>query len=99
MAVVLGQTANVFACRSSTRTPAQLGWTTNRLLFPAAGIELAFSLAVLFVGPLAAQLDHAPPPLAGWVVAIGAMGVVLAVDALYKRRRVQASRRSARGVP
>src|SRR5690606_2362308 len=41
MTVVIGQTANAFACRSSTRRPGQLGWTTNRLLLPAAFIELS----------------------------------------------------------
>jgi calcium-translocating P-type ATPase len=87
MAVVLGQKANVFACRSSTRWPGALGWTTNRLLLPAGALELAFSLFILLVGPVAAQFDHAPPPLAGWAVALASIGVVLAVDAAYKRWR------------
>jgi hypothetical protein len=39
-AVVLGQLANAFACRSTTRWPGQLGWTSNRLLLPAVGVEL-----------------------------------------------------------
>jgi hypothetical protein len=39
------------------------------------------------VGPVAAQFDHAPPPLAGWAVALASIGVVLAVDAAYKRWR------------
>ena len=68
-AVVLGQGANAFACRSSTRTPNQLGWTTNRLLIPAKSIELVFTSIVLFVEPIARQLGHANPPLAGWAVA------------------------------
>ena len=87
MAVVLGQKANVFACRSSTRWPGALGWTTNRLLFPAGALELTFSLVILFVGPIAAQFDHAPPPLEGWLVAAASIGVVLGVDAAYKRWR------------
>jgi magnesium-transporting ATPase (P-type) len=92
MTVVIAQTANAFACRSSTRWPGALGWRTNRLLIPAALIELAFSLVVLFVGPVADELGHAAPPLAGWVVALGAAGALLVVDALDKRRR---SRRGA----
>ena len=32
IAVVLGQAANAFACRSATRWPGDSGWTTNRLL-------------------------------------------------------------------
>ena len=87
MTVVLAQTANAFACRSSTRWAGALGWTTNRLLVGAASIELAFSLAVLLVPAIADLLDHANPPLAGWLVALASAPLVLAVDALDKRLR------------
>lgn len=89
MAVVLGQTANAFACRSATRTPWSLGWTTNRLLIPAASIELAFSLVAILVTPLAMALGQAPPTAVGWVVAVMAMPSLWVVDAAYKavRRR------------
>ena len=87
MTVVLAQTFNAFACRSTTRTPHELGWTTNRLLVPAASIELAFSLAVLFVGPIADELGHANPPLWGWVVGFASIAVVLLVDRIDKHRR------------
>jgi magnesium-transporting ATPase (P-type) len=89
MAVVLGQAANAFACRSSTRWPGALGWTSNRLLIPAISIGVAFSLVVLFVDPIAAELGHANPSLTGWTVAATAIPAVLAVDALDKwvRRR------------
>ncbi|HUP73962.1 MAG TPA: cation-transporting P-type ATPase [Acidimicrobiales bacterium] len=85
--VVVAQTANAFACRSSTRRPGELGWTTNRLLIPAAAIELAFSFVVLFVGPIADELGHANPPLIGWLIALASAGAVLAVDAAEKSRR------------
>jgi hypothetical protein len=87
MTVVFAQTANAFACRSATRWPGALGWRTNRLLIPAAAIGLLFSMAVLFIGPIAEEMGHASPPLAGWAVAVVAAGVLLAVDALYKYRR------------
>jgi magnesium-transporting ATPase (P-type) len=87
MAVVIAQTANAFACRSSSRWPGALGWRTNRLLIPAATIEFAFSLVVLFTGPVADELGHASPPLAGWAVAVLGAGALLVVDALDKRRR------------
>lgn len=87
MTVVLAQTANAFACRSSSRWPGALGWTTNRLLLPAVTIELLFALTVLFVAPIALELGHAGPPAIGWIVAVGSAGAVLAVDALDKRRR------------
>jgi magnesium-transporting ATPase (P-type) len=87
MAVVFGQTANAFACRSSTETPGRLGWTTNRLLFPATAMGLSVSLLMLLVPPVADELGHAVPPVAGWIVALSTAGVVLAADALDKARR------------
>ena len=90
MTVVLAQTANAFACRSSTRWPGSLGWTTNVLLLPAASLELAFSFAVVFVGPIAAELEHAGPSAVGWAIALVSPFVVLAVDALDKSRRESA---------
>ena len=65
MAVVLAQAANAFACRSSTRWPGDLGWTTNRLLRPAVAIGLAFSLVVLLVPPIAHELGQATPRSSG----------------------------------
>jgi magnesium-transporting ATPase (P-type) len=87
MAVVLAQSANAYACRSSTRTPWSLGWSTNRLLLPAVAVEIAISLVVLLVPGIASELDQAPPPAAGWAVALAAPAVLLAVDALDKRVR------------
>jgi magnesium-transporting ATPase (P-type) len=87
MAVVFGQTANAFACRSATQTPARLGWTTNRLLFPATAMGLAVSLLMLLVPPVADELGHAAPPVAGWLVALSTAAAVLAADALDKARR------------
>jgi calcium-translocating P-type ATPase len=87
MTVVLGQKANAFACRSSTRRPGQLGWTTNRLLPFSILIELTFAAVVLFVGPIARELEHQGPLLVGWLVAVLSIPLVLAVDALDKRWR------------
>jgi hypothetical protein len=87
MTVVLAQAANAFACRSSTRRPGELGWTTNRLLIPAVAAALLISVAMLVVAPLAHLLDQAPPPAAGWAVAVAAVPLLLAVDALDKRLR------------
>ena len=93
--VVFAQKANVFACRSSSRWPGALGWMTNRLLFPAGAVELAFSFVVLLVPAIAVVLGQASPPAAGWLVALVSPGVVLAVDALDKRLRA-GQRREAR---
>jgi magnesium-transporting ATPase (P-type) len=87
MTVVIGQKANAFACRSTTRWPGAVGWTTNRLLIPAACVELVFALVVLFVPPIARQLGQANPPLIGWAVALASAPLMLAVDAANKAHR------------
>jgi magnesium-transporting ATPase (P-type) len=86
-AVVIGQMANAFACRSTTRWPGSLGWTTNRLLLGAVATELLALVGFLFVPPVASLLGHAPPPLWGWAVASLAVPAVLAADALHKLMR------------
>lgn len=95
--VVFAQTANVFACRSSSRWPGALGWATNRLLVPAALIGLAFSLLELWVPPIAKLLRQWNPPLWGWVVAFASMPVLLAVDALDKQLRRRRQLRTSSG--
>ena len=99
MAVVFGQAANAFACRSASRSPGTLGWTSNRLLVGAVATGVAISLLLLVVPVVAEQLGHEPPPLGGWLVALSAAPAVLGVDALAKwvvRRR--ALRRAPLGV-
>ncbi|HEX5366218.1 MAG TPA: cation-transporting P-type ATPase [Acidimicrobiales bacterium] len=86
-AVVLGQVANAFACRSSTRPPWRLGWGGNRPLVGAVVASLAMLGAFLYVGPVAGVLDQAPPPAVGWAVALVAVPAVLVADALRKAVR------------
>ncbi|MBI5948095.1 MAG: cation-transporting P-type ATPase [Chloroflexi bacterium] len=86
-AVVVGQAANAFACRSTTFWPGALGWRTNRFLLVAVAVELTLLLAFLFTGPVADLLDQAPPPPAGLAVALLAAPAVLIADATHKRRR------------
>ncbi len=88
-AVVVGQMANAFACRSTTKWPGVLGWTSNRLLVGAVGVELLTLLVFLFIGPIARILGHAPPPLEGALVALLAAPAILLVDAIHKRWRVR----------
>jgi magnesium-transporting ATPase (P-type) len=95
MAVVFGQLANAFACRSTTRRPDELGWASNRLVLAAVAVELVLLVAFLGMPVIAGTLDHAPPPLAGALVAILAAPAVLAADAAHKRLR----RRSGPGKP
>jgi magnesium-transporting ATPase (P-type) len=88
-AVVIGQAANAFACRSATRRPGRLGWTSNRLLVGAVGAMLATLVAFLYIPAIADVLDHAPPTLAGFAVALLAAPAVLTVDAIDKARRAR----------
>jgi magnesium-transporting ATPase (P-type) len=83
-AVVIGQMANAFACRSTTRWPGALGWTTNRLMLVAVTFQALALSAFLFIQPLADLLDQAPPPLIGGLIALLAAPAVLAVDAAQK---------------
>ena len=100
MTVVFAQTANAFACRSATRWPGALGWTTNRLLIAGVSVGLAFSFVVLFVAPIADELGHAPPPAAGWMVAAASVVALLAVDAFVKHRHaVQTRERPTAATP
>jgi magnesium-transporting ATPase (P-type) len=84
-AVVIGQFANAFACRSTTRPPWRLGWMGNRLLVGAVVVELFLLLGFLGLPVVARTLDHAVPPLAGAAVALLAAPAVLAADAVHKR--------------
>ncbi len=87
VAVVMGQSANAFACRSAARWPGAVGWGTNRFLVWSVGIELAVAGGFLFIPPLADLLEHAPPSWPGWAVAIAAAPGLIAVDWAYKHLR------------
>jgi magnesium-transporting ATPase (P-type) len=91
-AVVIGQAMNAFTCRSETRSPASIGWLTNRLLIVAVAVELALLLGFLFIEPVASLLDQAPPSLAGFAVALLAAPAVLTADTIDKAIRRRAAR-------
>ena len=98
MTVVLGQLANAMACRSSTRWPGALGWTTNRLLFPAMLAGLAFGLITVFVPAIASAMGQGPPTVAGWVIAVLTIPLMFGVDAVSKAiRRHRSSAAAGRG--
>ena len=84
MAVVVGQAANAFACRSRHLGPRRLGWFTNRYLVSAVVVELAALCGFLFIGPVARVLGQSPLPIAAALVALLAAPAVLAADALEK---------------
>jgi magnesium-transporting ATPase (P-type) len=87
VAVVVAQMANAFACRSSTVTPATLGWTSNRLLIYAVLFAFAISMVLVYAAPIASALGQSGPPLIGWAVAVAGAGAMLAADRFDKRYR------------
>jgi len=93
-AVVFGQMANAFACRSASVPPWRLGWTTNRLLLGAVAVELVALLGFLLLPFMADLLDQAFPPWPAFFVALLAAPAVLLADALHKHLR--ARRRATR---
>jgi magnesium-transporting ATPase (P-type) len=90
-AVVAGQMANAFACRSATLWPGRLGWLSNRFLVIAVFCEAAMLAGFLYLPPVAALLGHAPPNAHGALVAALGVPAVLVVDAMTKRGRRAAS--------
>ncbi len=86
-AIVLGQVANAFTCRSRTVYAWRLPVRNNPLLIIAATVEIALLAALLWISGLADLLDQAPPSVAGWLVAALAPAAVLAADTIDKARR------------
>ena len=84
-AVVLGQFATAFACRSTSRPVWRLGWRSNPLLVGAVSVELLILVGMLTIPPLARLLGHRPPSLLGLAVALGAIPAVVLADAAVKR--------------
>jgi magnesium-transporting ATPase (P-type) len=85
-AVVLGQFATAFACRSTSRPFWRLDWRGNPLLVGALGVELLILLMLLGFPPLAGLLGHRPPSLVGLAIAVAAVPAVLGADAAHKAR-------------
>jgi magnesium-transporting ATPase (P-type) len=86
LAVVFAQSMNAIACRSSTRTITEVGWRANRLLPVAIAIGMLISLGAVVIEPVAEQLGHRLPSVAGWMVVAIAPGGLFVADTLEKRR-------------
>jgi calcium-translocating P-type ATPase len=96
-AVVLGQLAGAFACRSETRWIGRLRWTGNPLVLWAVAIEVIVLLAFLGIPPLATLLGGTMPTPLGWAVALLAVPAVISADTLHKAVRAACSRPGRRG--
>jgi magnesium-transporting ATPase (P-type) len=85
LTVVVGQSANAFACRSSRRPAWQLSWRSNRFLALAVLAGFAFAVALVLVPAAADLLDQQWPPAGAWIVILASAPGVILVDALWKR--------------
>ncbi|TMS00347.1 cation-translocating P-type ATPase [Nonomuraea basaltis] len=88
-AVVLGQFANAFACRSESRWIGRLSWRTNPLLLGALAFEAIMLLLFLGLPAVAGVLGGAFPPPAGWALAALAIPVMILADAAHKGWRAR----------
>lgn len=84
-AIVFGQVANAFACRSTVRFAWQIPLRDNRLLIGAVLAELVMLAAFLYIPPLAHLLGQSPPSLIGVLAALLTAPAVLAADTVHKR--------------
>jgi magnesium-transporting ATPase (P-type) len=83
-AIVLGQLANAYACRSAMRPVPQVGLRGNRLLLWAVAFELAVLAVFLFLPPLPDLLGGHAPSALGWGMALATVPVVVLADAVAK---------------
>jgi magnesium-transporting ATPase (P-type) len=87
LAIVVGQVANAFNCRSSVLPAWRRGWFTNRLLLAALAGEAVIVAVLIGVPPVADLLGQQLPTTWGWAMVVAAFPVVIAVDAVDKARR------------
>jgi magnesium-transporting ATPase (P-type) len=86
-AVVLGQMATAFACRSQSRWVGRLNWRGNPLLAGAVAIEVIVLFIFIGVPPIATLLGGSFPPPIGWLVAATVIPAVFLADAAQKATR------------
>jgi calcium-translocating P-type ATPase len=94
-AIVLGQLANAYACRSEVRPVRRMPPVTNRLLLFALASEALLLIVFVGIPPLARLLGSAWPTPLGWTAAALAIPIVLVSDSIHKgllaRRRESSS--------
>lgn len=86
-AIVLGQLANAFACRSERRWVGRTRARGNPLLLLAVGIEAVTLVCLLGLPPVAHLLGGSWPSATGWALALLSVPVVVSADAVHKAFR------------
>jgi magnesium-transporting ATPase (P-type) len=94
-AIVLGQLANAFACRSESSWIGRVGLAGNRLLLYAVAFEVAMLATFLLVPPLPGLLGGSVPSALGWILAVLAVPVLWFADAADKALRARGRRSRA----
>jgi calcium-translocating P-type ATPase len=94
-AVVLGQLANAFACRSESTWALGKRLDSNPPLVAATLVELALLAAFLGIPAVADLLGGSWPNVLGWAVASTAVPIVILADAAHKRARMVSRARTA----
>jgi magnesium-transporting ATPase (P-type) len=94
-AIVVCQTVNAYECRSTSQSLFAIGPLRNRLLVLASIVELAISLAFIYVPPIARALGQTPLGPDEWALVLLTPWVFLAAEELRKavarRRRARAA--------
>jgi magnesium-transporting ATPase (P-type) len=84
-AIALGQMANAFACRSSSRPVWRLSLRSNVAVLYAVAAQATLLIVLLTVPPMTRLLGGSWPPPIGWLVAAASVPAVLLADAVWKR--------------
>jgi magnesium-transporting ATPase (P-type) len=85
LAVVLGQSATAFACRSTSQPAWRISPRYTTALLGGVGASWAVVALLLTVPRLSGLLGQGRPPLVGFGCAALAIPIVLLADALHKR--------------
>jgi hypothetical protein len=91
--VVLGQLAAAYACRGETLWVGQLVRRRNPLLRLATFAQVVLLFIFLAVPALASTLGGSMPSQLGWILATGAIPMVIAADTADKALRHRRTRR------
>jgi magnesium-transporting ATPase (P-type) len=82
--IVVMQIANVFACRSETKSVFQIGLLGNRLLIWGIVFELIFTCALIYIPVFQGVFDTVAIAPADWAILFGLMLVIFFLEELRK---------------
>jgi sodium/potassium-transporting ATPase subunit alpha len=102
-AIVMGQVANVFACRDDRISAFRLGWLNNPFILWGIAIEVGLLLLIVYTPVGNVIFGTAPLPIGIWPILLaGAVGLLLADELrklLVRRRSVLTDPRATLPLP